>query len=219
MPLTIRHADHSLTTRTRPPPTQALKNSLEDVRPLIKMPQHPSEFAQATCLEATWQMTMLELQSWSPSHTGGVVEGSMDEALVTMWVAALVHTFDATNANPCTAHPRRTSLATSRGFMFNPDTVNLVKPHIDWFLHYLDSTLDTSLEAPWVALYAFEAFSVTWQMMHAEVDGVMEVVGIGKGDFQAARAWALKVFARRTRSKLGRLIMATLGSLGKSGRG
>lgn len=63
---------------------QALKTALDDVRPLIKEPTHSSEMIQATCLEAAWQMAMLELQSWSPSHTGGVVEGSMDEALVTM---------------------------------------------------------------------------------------------------------------------------------------
>lgn len=54
------------------------------MKALIKPPQHPSELIQATCLEATWQIAVLELQSWSPSHTGGVVEGSMDEALVTM---------------------------------------------------------------------------------------------------------------------------------------
>lgn len=120
--------------------------------------------------------------------------------------------------DPCTYLPltsltHSTSLATSRGFMFNPNTVNLVKPHTDWFLQYLEETIDTTHEAPWVALYAFEAFSVTWQMMHSEVDGAMDVVGVAKGDFAAARSWALKVFARRTRWKLGRLIMSSLATL------
>ena len=102
--------------------------------------------------------------------------------------------------------------------MFNPDTINLVKPHIDWFLQYLDTTLDASHEAPWVTLYAFEAFSVTWQMMHAEVTGVMDAVGVSKGDFRSAKEWALKVFARRTRCKLGRLIMASLATLSETSR-
>jgi hypothetical protein len=132
-------------------------------------------------------MAMIEIQIWSPSHTGGIVGGSVDAVLKI-----------ATELAPSSCEV----LVESSG---------VIQPHVDWFLRYLDSSAVTpSSEAPWITLYAYKAFLIAWQMVRGGLAGTMQVVGVRDGDSNGALAWARKVFRRRQGWQLGKIIMNCL---------
>lgn len=173
---------------------EALRTSLDElqrfVRPALPVVQ---DAVQAISVEATWEMAKIELLSWSPSHTGGVIESDFEGALATI-----------------------TSLATSRGFLFSPEAAHQVKPHLAWFLQYLDSpNHPPELEPPWVLMYCFEAYTIAWQLMKYGFAGCMDVVGVQDGDVEGARRWGVSVFARRKKWTLGQLIYQSVQSLGE----
>lgn len=141
----------------------------------------------AASREATWEMAMIELQIWSPSHTCGIVGGSVDAVL-----------------------KESTYLASSSELLFGAETARATQPHIDWFLRYLDTTLSPESEPPWVALYAFKAFLIAWQLVRKGVSGAMQAVGVLDGDAAGAIEWAKRAFQRRERWCLGKLILACL---------
>jgi hypothetical protein len=139
---------------------------------------------------ATWQTAMLELQMWSPAHTGGIVGGTMDAML-----------------------SQSTALAPTYDFPCDVDTAKAIEPHVEWFLQYLDETLIPDSEAPWITIYAFKAFLIAWQLVRGGVAGAMQIVGVADGDIFGAIAWARKVFERRSRWRLGELILSCLDDL------
>ncbi|KAL4804946.1 fungal-specific transcription factor domain-containing protein [Aspergillus unguis] len=178
----------------------ALRESLATIGPFICLSQDDAsntatatatatKTSQALCT-ATWQTAMIELQIWSPSHTSGIVEGSIDAVL-----SASTHPFLA----PCPE------------ILCEEMTAKALQPHVDWFLRYLDETINPEGEAPWIALYAYKAFLIAWQLVRAGVPA-MAVVGID-GDIHSAVRWARIVFRRRERWVLGRLICACLDTL------
>lgn len=57
---------------------QALHSSLRALEGSMSL--SPDDKTSVVC-EATWHISMIELLLWSPSHTNGVVEGSLDAAL------------------------------------------------------------------------------------------------------------------------------------------
>ena len=142
--------------------------------------------------EATWETAMIELHMWSPSHTGGIVEASIDAAL-----------------NQLTTY-----LGPSCEIL-ESNTAKAIQPHVNWFLRYLDMTATPDSEAPWIAFYAYKAFLIAWQLMHVKVTGAMQVIGVRDGDVEGALGWARKVFEPRRRWQLGRLIFSCLDELGK----
>lgn len=142
--------------------------------------------------EVTWQTAMIELLVWSPSHVGGIVEGSIDSLL-----------------------RQSTYLSPHTEILTEPSVVGVIQPHVDWFLHYLDSTVAPNFEAPWVTLYAYKIFLIAWQLVQRGTPGAMKAVGIRDGDVEGALAWARKVFQRRQTWQLGRLVMECLDSLGE----
>lgn len=152
----------------------------------IAVPSHSATRA------ATWEMAMIEFFIWSPSHTSGIVESSIDGML-----------------------SRSTHLAHSSELNFKEDVVAAVQPHLDWFLRYLDTTLVVSGEAPWVPLYAYRAFLLTWQLLKEGAPGAMTAVCIQDGDLHGALAWAREVFSRRTQSRLSKVIVDCLEILDK----
>lgn len=169
----------------------ALRSSLVTLGPFICSDTNGRQTHHATSCTATWQTAMLELQMWSPSHTGGIVEGSIDAVL-----------------------SQSTHLGPSE-FLCDASTAKAILPHVNWFLRYLDETLIPDSEAPWVALYAYKAFLIAWQLVNGGVPGAMEVVGIQDGDIEAAMVWARKVFQRRHKWQLGKLILSCLDELCK----
>ncbi|OJJ79150.1 uncharacterized protein ASPGLDRAFT_1064363 [Aspergillus glaucus CBS 516.65] len=178
----------------------ALRSSLVALSRFICPEQQPMPSAKATthtaavsrAAEATWETAMIELHMWSPSHTGGIVEASIDAVL-----------------NQLTTY-----LGPSCGIL-ESTTAKAIQPHVNWFLRYLDMTLLPDSEAPWIAFYAYKAFLIAWQLMHGRVAGAMQVVGVRDGDVEGALGWARKVFERRRRWQLGRLILACLDELGE----
>lgn len=139
---------------------------------------------------ATWEMAMIELRIWSSTHTGGVVQGSVDAALKQL-----------------------TCLAFSSEPSYGVETAQATRPHIDWFLRYLDGTVTPESESPWVALFAYKAFLIAWQLVRAEIPGAMQVVGVKDGDVDGAISWAREIFQRRERRQLGKLIIDCLDML------
>ncbi|KAL2289650.1 hypothetical protein FJTKL_01890 [Diaporthe vaccinii] len=182
---------------------EPLRSSLVALGPCIRPPQAgvvpaagaggttssssngPSPLAASR--EATWEMAMIELQIWSPSHTCGIVGGSVDAVL-----------------------KESTYLTSSSEILFGAETAHATQPHIDWFLRYLDTTLTPESEPPWVALYSFRAFLIAWQLVRKGVSGAMQAVGVLDGDAAGAIEWAKGAFRRRERWRLGKLIMACL---------
>lgn len=135
---------------------------------------------------------MIELQIWSPAHTSGIVEASIDAVL---------------NQSPY--------VAPSSAFLCEANTAKAIQPHVDWFLRYLDATLVPDSEAPWITLYAYKAFLIAWQLVNGRSPGAMRVIGVQDGDVEGALMWARKVFQRRNRWQLGKLILSCLDELGK----
>lgn len=135
---------------------------------------------------------MLELQMWSPSHTGGIVEASIDAVLT-----------------------QSIYLAPDCEFLCENNAAKAIQPHIDWFLRYLDTALLPDSEAPWIALYAYKAFLIALKLVQKGSFGVMQVVGVQDGDVEGALMWARNVFQRRQRWQFGRLIISCLNELGK----
>ncbi|KAL4748312.1 hypothetical protein BDW72DRAFT_214891 [Aspergillus terricola var. indicus] len=177
----------------------ALRSSLETLHPFI-CPAHPSLSpastttppAQEALCPATWQTAMLELQIWSPAHTSGIIQTSISSLL---------------------AHSTQIHLSPSPQILCEEITAQAIKPHIDWFLTYLEHTVDAEGEAPWVMVYAYKAFLIAWQLVRGGVAGAMGVVGVGDGDVRGAIEWARVVFARRERWEVGRLVLGCLNTL------
>lgn len=167
-----------------------LKNSLLTLLPFIHPQAEASQSTHAAMCMATWQTAMLELQMWSPAHTGGIVGGTMDAML-----------------------SQSTALAPTYDFPCDVDTAKAIEPHVEWFLQYLDETLIPDSEAPWITIYAFKAFLIAWQLVRGGVAGAMQIVGVADGDIFGAIAWARKVFERRSRWRLGELILSCLDDL------
>jgi hypothetical protein len=64
-------------------------------------------------------------------------------------------------------------------------------------------------------LYAYKSFLIAWQLVNGRLPGAMQVVGVQDGDVDGALMWARKVFERRNRWQLGKLIISCLDELGK----
>ncbi|KAJ9623796.1 hypothetical protein H2204_011088 [Knufia peltigerae] len=176
---------------------EPLRSSLEAFRPLLIRQNQVADAAGgggskgSTLCEATWQMAMIELQTWSPAHTGGIVGGSVDALL-----------------------QESTHLAPSCEFLVETDTARSIQPHIDWFLCQLDNTTPVpGSEPPWVLLYAYKAFLIAWRLVCGASVGAMQVVGVADGDVEGAMRWARKVFEHRQRWRLGRMILTCLDGL------
>ncbi|KAL2829544.1 fungal-specific transcription factor domain-containing protein [Aspergillus cavernicola] len=171
----------------------ALRSSLVALNPYICPPKtthHPPGTGTNALCAATWETAMIELQIWSPSHTSGIVEASIDAVL-----------------------NQSTYLSPSGDILCEDLTAKAIQPHVDWFLRYLDTTVTPEGEAPWVALYAYKAFLIAWQLVKGRLPGAMAVVGIRDEDVSGALRWARTVFRRRDRWQIGKLIMACLNSL------
>ncbi|KAL4976710.1 fungal-specific transcription factor domain-containing protein [Aspergillus desertorum] len=175
----------------------ALRSSLETLHPFIcpalsssSSPTTPP--AQDALCTATWQTAMLELQIWSPAHTSGIIQTSISSLL---------------------AHSTQLHLSPSPQILCEEITAQAIKPHIDWFLTYLDNTVDVEGEAPWIAVYAYKAFLIAWQLVRGGVGGAMGVVGVSDGDVRGAIDWATGVFARRGSWPVGRLVLECLDRL------
>jgi hypothetical protein len=169
-----------------------LKSSLVALKPFIRPQADTAQATHAAACAATWEAAMIELQIWSPAHTGGIVEASIDAVL-----------------------NQSTYMAPSNEFLCEANTAKAVQPHVDWFLRYLDTTLAPDSEAPWVTLYTYKAFLIAWQLVNGRSPGAMQVVGVQDGDVEGALMWAMKVFQRRSRWQLGKLIISCLDGLGK----
>lgn len=169
---------------------EPLRSSLVALEPFTRPHGGNSDPALASLGEIAWETAMIELQMWSPTHTGGIIEGSMDTVLRQL-----------------------TDHAPSCEFLCESRISDLVQPHVDWFLRYLDATLVPDTEAPWVVLYAYKAFMIAWQLVRDGIVGSMQVVGVQDGDTQGALAWARKVFGRRARWQLGKVVMKCIDNL------
>ncbi|RDW65900.1 uncharacterized protein DSM5745_09639 [Aspergillus mulundensis] len=170
----------------------ALRSSLEALHPFI-CPSPSASIPQDALCAATWQTAMLELQIWSPAHTSGIIQTSISSLL---------------------EHSTSTHLSPSPAILCEEITAQAIKPHIGWFLTYLDTTVQVNGEAPWVAVYAYKAFLIAWQLVRGGVEGAMGVVNVSDGDVQGAVDWAKMVFGRRRKWEVGRLIMRCLDRIG-----
>lgn len=172
----------------------ALRSSLVALSPYICLPpiNTSTHTKNATSCAATWEIAMIELQMWSPSHTGGIVEGSIDAVLT-----------------------QSTYLGPSSQFPCDLNTAKAIQPHVNWFLRYLAENALPDSEAPWVTLYAYKAFLIAWQLMHAGLSDAMETVGVHYGDVQGALIWARGIFQRRQKWQIGKLILSCLDKVSK----
>ncbi|KAL4798591.1 fungal-specific transcription factor domain-containing protein [Aspergillus venezuelensis] len=180
----------------------ALRSSLLALSPFICPPSDSSQPITTTIpiphpkdalCTATYETALIELQIWSPSHTSGIVEASLDAVL------------------SASTHPY---LSPSPEILCEEITASAIQPHVDWFLRYLDVTVDVRGEAPWVAIYAYKAFLIAYTLVKGGVEGGMGIVGVADGDGEGAVRWARGVFGRRRRWVLGRLIWDCSDGLG-----
>ncbi|KAF4243931.1 hypothetical protein CNMCM6805_010442 [Aspergillus fumigatiaffinis] len=177
----------------------ALRNSLVALSPFLCQRGHEDEPTATTTATtpaavsyaAVWESAMLELQMWSPLHTGGVVGASIDAWLSQSTQMAL---------SPCEV-------------LCEADTAQAVQPHVDWFLRYLDTMPAPESEAPWITLHAYRAFLIALQLVRNGVPGAMQVVGVEDGHEQGALEWARNVFRGKERWQIGRLIAGCLDGL------
>ena len=135
---------------------------------------------------------MIELNIWSPSHTGGIVESSVDGVL-----------------------SHSTCLAQSSELPFGADILASIQPHLDYFLRYLDTFDDGVLEAPWLDLYAYKAFLLAWQLVRGGVPDVMHAVGIQDNDAASAVSWMRNIISKKRSSRIRKMIIDSLDVLHK----
>lgn len=128
-------------------------------------------------------MAMIELQVWWPSSVLGTVLGSMDVFV-----------------------EHAAAMAASSEFCSEWDAAQAVKPHLEFFLLYLDSAVIQPGEAPWLVLYAYKAFLIASKLLCHQMPEAIEMVGVQPGDRKGAIAWARGVFLRRKPSKLVYLV-------------
>lgn len=164
---------------------EPLRRLLIALGPLLYAPSNAAQLC-----EATWHIAMIELQMWSASHTGGIVESCIDVML-----------------------RQSTYLASSNEIHCDTNLAHAIQPHVDWFLHYLESSRAQDHEAPWVALYAYKAFLIAWQFLRGGIPGAMCSIDIQHGDIAGALTWARTVFRRRRHWQFGKLIIACLHQL------
>ncbi|RBR16881.1 hypothetical protein FVER53590_00011 [Fusarium verticillioides] len=171
---------------------EPLRKSLDALGPVVQSEEESEQgnWPRGALCEATWQSAMIDVRIWSPSHTCGIVGGTMDAVL-----------------------QQTTYLAPSCEFLCESNTAQVIKPHIDWFLTYLDSPIVPDSEAPWIMLYAFKAFVIAWQLIKGSTLGTMQVVGVEDGDTNGALEWARRAFGRRQQWQLGKIIMTCLDTL------
>ncbi|PMD30586.1 hypothetical protein L207DRAFT_520083 [Hyaloscypha variabilis F] len=173
---------------------EPLQSSLIALERLIRPQAETAKSTHAASCEATWEMAMLELLVWSPSHTSGIVGSSVDAFLT-----------------------QSTYLATSYQPMHEAPTKKALQPHIDWFLRNLDTTPTFDSEPPWLILYAYKAFLIAWQLLREGFPGAMQVVSVRDGDAHGAVAWARKTFQCKHRLQLSKLISSCLDMLDGAG--
>lgn len=166
---------------------EPLRASLEALAPFIRPPEDATVSRNAATGTATWEMAMIELNIWSPSHTAGNVVSSID--------AALSHS---------TYHARSGELP------FGSEVLALIQPHLDWFLQYLDTPNDESAMAPWLDLYAYKAFLLAWQLVRGGISGAMNAVDVLDNDISGASGWLRSALARKRPSKLRTMIIECL---------
>ncbi|KAK0125380.1 hypothetical protein ONS95_000600 [Cadophora gregata] len=169
---------------------EPLQTSLFALERLIRPPTETVQSTHAISCEATWEMAMLELLLWSPLHTSGVVGGSVDTFLT-----------------------QSTYLASSCQLLHETVTKTAAHPHVDWFLRYLETTPTFEFEPPWLILYAYKAFLIAWQLVREGFPGAMLIVGVNDSDVRGAVLWAKRVFHRKSRQRLSKLIDTCLDSL------
>ncbi|KAF2130240.1 hypothetical protein P153DRAFT_313892 [Dothidotthia symphoricarpi CBS 119687] len=169
---------------------EPIRASLLALGVFIRPELHVATMNNMALCEATWEAAMIEMQMWSPSHTGGIVASSVDAAL-----------------------DQLTHFSPSCEFLCESNIANSVQPHVDWFLRYLDTTTRPDFEAPWITIYAWRAVMIAWQLFCSGIAGALQVVGVEDGDKEEALRWARKVFQRRERWKLGKTVLSCLDTL------
>jgi len=73
--------------------------------------------------------------------------------------------------------------------------------------------VDVIKESPLVALYAWRAFLIAWQLLQQETSGgfgCMSVIGIQAGNSHAARLWVEDVFSRRRKWLIGQAVLRNI---------
>jgi hypothetical protein len=169
---------------------EPLRASLVALAPFICPREDVTTDSCAATRAATWEMAMIELNIWSPSHTGGVVESSVDGVL-----------------------SHSTYLAWSGDLPFGSDILASIQPHLDWFLRHLDNSDDEASEAPWLNLYAYKAFLLAWQLVRGGVMGVMHAVGVDDNDADGAVSWMRKACSKKRQSRLMKMVVESLNVL------
>ena len=171
---------------------EPLRASLVALAPFICPREDTTTNLYAASRAATWEMAMIELNIWSPSHTGGIVESSVDGVL-----------------------SHSTYLAWSSELPFGSDILASIQPHLDWFLHFLAASDDAVSEAPWLDLYAYKAFLLAWQLVRGGVQGVMHAVGVQDNDATGAVTWMRNAISSKRSSRLRRMMVDCLDVLDK----
>ncbi|WVQ76281.1 hypothetical protein IAR50_005946 [Cryptococcus sp. DSM 104548] len=168
---------------------ESLHTSMVKLEPLVSVPVQAQETPTTAAAEATWRMSMVELLLWSQSHTGGLVEDSIDGAMAA--IAML-------GSNPM--------------LDINPEIIQSVEHHINWFLLYIHRTgPDTRYETPFLSFYLFKAAVIAWQIVRSGGTGPLETIGVG--DIDGLLGWIRAMFERRVRWGIGRIVLKTLGEL------
>ncbi|ODO02043.1 hypothetical protein L198_02774 [Cryptococcus wingfieldii CBS 7118] len=168
---------------------ESLHTSMVKLEPLVSVPNHAQKSPTTAAAEATWRMSMIELLLWSQSHTGGLVEDSIDGAMAA--IAML-------GSNPM--------------LDINPEIIQSVEHHVNWFLLYLHRTgPDTRYETPFLSFYLFKAAVIAWQIVRSGGSGPLETVGVS--DIDSLLGWIRAMFERRVRWGIGKIVSKTLAEL------
>lgn len=105
-------------------------------------------------------------------------------------------------------------MSAAQSVVFTPQIAELLDPHIQYFLLFLDRPCSGPPEAPWVTVYAFKAVLVAWQLGRAGV--FSSIACLGLSDLKGMADWMRSVFSKRGRGGVGTLIMRSLDELERS---
>ncbi|WVQ81088.1 hypothetical protein IAT38_003210 [Cryptococcus sp. DSM 104549] len=167
---------------------EALHGSMAKLEGLVVTTDLAGETPASAVAEATWRMSMMELLLWSQTHTGGLVEDSIDAAMAAITLLGANHRIDLT-----------------------AQIIKSVEEHVTWFLLYLQRTLDTRFEPPFLTFYAFKAAVTAWQIVKSGGSTPLAVVGVADAD--GLLQWMREMFGKRTRWGIGKFALESLGEL------
>ncbi len=102
-------------------------------------------------------------------------------------------------------------LSSSRRLELAREVIDVLTPHISWFLLFLVKEPDVDAPSPFVTIYAFKASLIAWQLTRTGIHDFSSQLGIES--LADMEEWIRNAFGKRKSWGVGRLVVQSLDEL------